>query len=192
MKKYLSLLLAGIPIMMLIGCGDTATSPDENGGAVVIEKIDSSSDEEVQNEEPADNEMSAEEPVQEAEPDSDASFYGTWQVKACQPAEVYALSEEEIEAFLNYTITYQADAVLVNDQNMNIATSSYKEQGAYTEEKFVEEYQTNVGEWWNEKSQVLRVDITSDESFFGDQFFVADEGTIWIYYEGVTFLARKQ
>ena len=52
-------------------------------------------------------------------------------------------------------------------------------------------YNVNLGEWWDNISEVTYITIDSNKSFFGDQFFVVDSDTIWIYYEGAFFLAKK-
>lgn len=127
---------------------------------------------------------------EEAAEDQGVSFYGTWEVKDHQTAEVSALSEEEISAFLDDTVTYQKNEVLLNGQKMNAVDISY-EFAPYTEQTLAEEYRANLGEWWNGKPEVSRCTVMSSESFFGDHFFIADEETIWICYEGVFFLAKR-
>lgn len=122
--------------------------------------------------------------------DNISSYYGTWSIKDCQSADISALSTEEIGNYMDYTVSYEADAVLVNGQSMNVSSPVYEFQ-PYTEEALVQDYQANLGEWWAGKAQVSCVVVTSSEAFFGDQFFIADEDTLWIYYQGVFFLARK-
>lgn len=125
----------------------------------------------------------------ETEQDNEQSYYGTWEVKDYQSARVSSLSKEDIETFLDYTITYQADMVLQNGKDVNISDFGYEYQD-YTEEMIVQIYNVNLGEWWDSKPQVLGVSVTTSEIFFGSQFFVADDETLWIYYEGVFFLAK--
>lgn len=118
-------------------------------------------------------------------------YYGTWAIKDHQAAEFSALSTDETNAFLDYTITYQNDAVYQNEQKMDITEFSYESE-PYTEESLVQDYHANLGEWWNGIGEVTHVSITTSETFFGDQFFVADDETLWIYYEGVFFIAKKE
>ncbi|MBO5057871.1 MAG: hypothetical protein J6C64_16145 [Lachnospiraceae bacterium] len=181
MKKYLQAVVIGTLLAMLTGCSDEAATA-ENGFGVEIYS------QETENEGAEDGSTAAEseEPEQ-----SDVTYYGTWAVKDYQSAEVSALSTEEIETYLGYTVTYQADAVFQNGQNMNIAGLTY-ESKEYTEDSLVQEYKANLGEWWNEKSQVMGIYIDSEDNFFGSQFFAADNDTLWIYYEGVFFLARRE
>ncbi len=135
------------------------------------------------------DEAAAENKDTEAEGD-EPSYYGTCTVKDYQSASVSSLSTEETGDFFSYTVTYQADTVFQNGQNMNIAGLTYESE-EYTEDSILQEYKANLGEWWNEKSKVTRIFITSEDYFFGNQFFVASDDVIWIYYEGVFFLARK-
>lgn len=125
-----------------------------------------------------------------AEQGEEVSYYGTWKVLDYQPAEVSALSQEEMDAFRGYILTYGPDGVFQNGHNMNIANLEYNAEG-YTEETLVQDYRVNLGEWWNGVSEVSCVSITSEEPFFGQQFFDVNDDVIWIYYEGVFFLARR-
>lgn len=92
--------------------------------------------------------------------------------------------------FLNAVVTYQADGVYMNDQKIEIAALDYEET-VYTEDLLMQDYRANLGEWWSNKEQVTRVLVSTSDSFFGNQFFAADEDSIWICYEGVFFLARR-
>lgn len=161
MKKYLLALFIGLALMQASGCAKAEEKPSE-------EAFESGT--EVQKEEP--------------------SYYGTWEVKDAQRAEVYALSEDEINAFLGSRLSYSADTFRFNEEER--AISEYEaENEAYTEEMLAEEYGLNLGEWWNNKPQVTFFAISSEDNFFGRQFFVADEETLWIYHEGIMFLAKR-
>lgn len=120
----------------------------------------------------------------------EASFYGTWEVKDYQAAAVSALSTEECSAFLGNTVTYQESEVLLNGQKANDGDIAYESE-PYTEEALAQDYRANLGEWWNEKTEVSCTTVSSSNYFFGDQFFAADEETIWIFYDGVFFLAKR-
>lgn len=173
MKRYMIIIALGVLSVMLCSCSGKAATQENDYNVTIVSQDDG-------------NVTTEEEPDEESKP----SYYGIWEVKDYQAAEVSALSADEMEAFRGYTVTYQADAVFCNGQNMNIADPGY-EYEEYTEELLAQEYRANLGEWWNEKEQVFSYTISSDESFFGDHFFVADENILWIYYEGVFFLARK-
>ena len=128
----------------------------------------------------------------EQETDYFASYYGTWEVKDYQSASVSTLSLEEMESFRGKTITYQADSILLDGENVTADDVAYEtDLLTYDYDSLTEAYQANLGEWWNNISEVTCVTIDSSESFFGNQFFTADADTIWIYYEGVFFFAKS-
>lgn len=205
MKKYLKAVVIGTLLALMTGCGDEAAADAYSMGVEIYsqetgnegaeaeggstEREDESPAAENKDTEAEGGNTAAENEGAEAEHD-EPSYYGTWAVKDYQSASVSSLSAEEIGDFFSYTVTYQADAVFQNGQNMNIAGLTYESE-EYTEDSIVQEYKANLGEWWNEKSKVTRIFIASEDYFFGNQFFVADDDVIWIYYEGVFFLARK-
>lgn len=128
----------------------------------------------------------------EQETDHFASYYGTWEVKDYQSASVSTLSLEEMESFRGKKITYQADSILLDGENVTADDVAYEtDLLTYDYDSLTEAYHANLGEWWNNISEVTCVTIDSNESFFGNQFFTADADTIWIYYEGVFFLAKS-
>lgn len=186
MKKYFLAVITGVMVMMMAGCSDTSVS-EENVFSDLIVPQESNVDE------PAAPQEADNQPVEnDSESDTDEpSFYGTWTVKDYQAGEVTALSAEEMESFKGMTVTYQADAVMMNSQNIDLTDFDY-EYETYTEQSFAEAYRVNLGEWWNEKEKVTGVTVTPSDGFFGSQFFAADENTIWISYEGVIFLAGKE
>lgn len=174
MKRYGKHILCVLLLAVLLAaCGRADQSPQNN---IPIESVDPAG-----TAEPA----PPEEPTAETQ-----TFYGAWEIKDCQPAEISALSLEEAQAFRGYTITYQSDTVLLNDQT--ISAAEYKsETELYTEEALTQNYNVNLGEWWNGISGVEHVSVSAEDIFFGDEFFVADAETLWIYYEGVFFLAKR-
>jgi len=124
------------------------------------------------------------------------AFYGTWEVVAAEPSAssdssvLCALSQDEISALLGTRLLYSEDLFRFNEEERAI-TGYDSENVAYTYEAFEEDYRINLGEWWNEKTQVMFFEISSEDHFFGRQFFVADEETLWIPYEGAVFLAKR-
>lgn len=117
-------------------------------------------------------------------------FLGDWEVRDFQAAEVSALSEEEAQAYRGVRLSYQEEAVLCGGEAV-AAGPVYQEEGAYTYDTLLEEYRANLGEWWNGIGEARLVEAAPDGDFFGNRFFVADAETIWIYYEGVFFLAKR-
>lgn len=189
MKKYLRVLLSiGLAAVILNGCRGilTGDNPAEElpetgqGGAEIglPEIVEPSNGE---------NEISNTE-----DNDNSSSLYGTWEVKDYQSAEVSALSLDDMENFRGITITYQSDSIVLDDVKVTDGNFTYETKDiTYNYDSLIENYKANLGEWWNNISEVTCVTIDSNESFFGNQFFVADSETIWIYYEGVFFLAKK-
>ncbi|MDE6435467.1 MAG: M56 family metallopeptidase [Lachnospiraceae bacterium] len=125
--------------------------------------------------------------------DNSFSYYGTWEVKDYQSATVSALSSDDMESFRGVMIAYQSDSILLDGQNVTAEGNfTYEiDDVTYNYDSLMETYKANLGEWWNNISEVTCVTIDSNESFFGNQFFVVDSDTIWIYYEGVFFLAKN-
>lgn len=201
MKKHLLMILCGSLVIVLSGCSNTKASQnnntstiteessyenDTNTMSVIIEKSEMESKTDNITTEGNQNDPNTE----KGEKNNKSSYYGTWEVQDYQAAGVSALSTEECESFKEYMITYQADAVFQNGTNMNLTEVEYQQE-TYTEETLVQDYGANLGEWWNGIEEVRSVNITSTDNFFGSHFFVADNNTIWIYYEGVFFLAKK-
>ncbi len=121
-----------------------------------------------------------------------APYYGTWEVKDSQSADVSALSSDEVSTFVGKCITYQADAVRMDGETARVGFVTYETDAAASDEaSIMEEYRANLGEWWNNVSEVTGITVDSPEAFFGHRFFVVDSDTIWIFYEGVFFLAKR-
>lgn len=60
------------------------------------------------------------------------------------------------------------------------------------ESDILQDYRANLGEWWNGISQITGVlVINAPESFFGSYFFSVDDDTLWIFCDGVFFLAKR-
>lgn len=136
------------------------------------------------------------EETQDAEDDGIASLYGTWQVLDYKPSQVYALSQQEIEEFLECRVSYYKDRFVRDGQSAGSENfgytflDGYLFQG-YAWEDIKRDFQADLTEWWNGNSMVPMGWITSETGFFGDTFFLADEEQMWIYYEGVFFRAEK-
>ncbi len=196
MKRKLGILLLILSSAMMLGaCGNTDKPQQDNPAteSVVSAENTAADDKTASEGSNAVNDNSASEAAPTSSTVAETEvlpYYGTWSVKDCQPAKVSALSPAEISTYLSYSITYQPDAVYQNDQNMNIDELQYKSE-PYTEESLVENYKANLGEWWNGISEVSYISVTAPEKFFGNQFFIVNEDTLWIYYEGAFFLAKK-
>lgn len=198
MKKYLAILLACLLFTTaLTGCGSKSDSQDSNTSGETPAQAEETETKTPQAPEAAESqpEASAPEknPAQTEETGADISaYYGTWEIKDYVTSEISAMSADEMEAYRGKTVTYQADSILVDDQDANAGSFTYEiSDDTYDYDKLTEDYNANLGEWWNNISEVTKVTVVSDTDFFGSQLFLADENTIWIYYEGAFFFARK-
>lgn len=198
-KKILLTLLIGFMMIQVSGCSKTEKEKQPVPAAKEQEELpekdtqeEAAVPEEVPEEKPSQAASEGEAEVQKEEP----SYYGTWEVKAAEPSEssnssvVCALSPDEIKAFIGSSLFYSADTFRFNEEE-RILSGYESENIAYTEEAFVQDYRLNLGEWWNEKPQVTYFELSSEDHFFGRQFFVADEETLWIPYEGAIFMAKR-
>lgn len=211
MKKsyfvFVSLILLS---MALNGCGGLLTGEDSQGGVsdvgtlpVNIDEISDSETEgtdigETSNAENRVADMegnsNTETGISDKEENNDlASLYGTWEVKdyQVQVGTVYELSTEDMESFRGIKITYQSDSIMLDGGQVADGNFTYKTGAAYNYDSLTDTYGANLGDWWNNISEVTNITVESEESFFGNQFFTVDSETIWINYKDVFFLARK-
>lgn len=106
MKKGIAVLIfISTMAFLMCGCGKKETSvlPGPESRAVLEPEKTAEEKESVQAQSPA--------------------WYGTWEVKDCQTASVYALSGEEIKNYLTYTLTYSEDSCLANGVQMETEDS---------------------------------------------------------------------
>lgn len=172
MKRIFTTLLTLSLLLSLAACGNT--SAKETLPEVMVPAS-----------EPAMETVSETKEVPEAAP-----YYGTWEVKDFQWAYISALTPEERDALIGTTVTYQEDTV--NTEGNTIGPVTYEMDDEPIEETDVaDDYRANLGEWWNGISQVTGVSVNYTDVFFGHRFFVVDSDTIWIFYEGVFFLAKR-
>lgn len=209
-KNFLSCMVIAAVMIFMAGCGDGTedlenqlVTPQTIGEGASGEEIEAVGKEEsgsVGTEgtgtEPAGEEEGAGSTKQpEAEGASeadagDAAYYGTWEVRDYQFAEVSAISSKEAAQLVSSTVTYGADGIAVNQEKLDLGEIMY-EGNPITEEELIRDFKANLGEWWNGKEQVTLISVSGKESFFGDCFVLADEETIWIFHEGAFFLAKK-
>lgn len=180
---------------------DVYAGEEGSGNAVFGENGQQSGladDEEVQPQ-PENEEISSQpenEPLQQSE--QEESFFGSWQVTDYRTSRIYAMSQEEIDEFLTYGLAYYEDAFFLNGTPVEAEGFGYVYTD-YTKEEVEEQFNVDMTGWWNESDTIVYAGITSVESdgnpslqyCFGTAFFVVDADTIWIYYEGVFFQAKR-
>ena len=167
MRKKVWMALAGCVILGLSGCGSTASD--------TVEEVQDSVSEDT-----------------EEEASEKASWYGTRVVTETKAAEVSALSEEEISEKVGNTVTYEADMVQINEEQLKI--EGYETmQDVYTPDSIKEDYKADLSAWEEGVENISFGEVISseDQEFFGDTFFVTDTGELWIYHEGVFFRTEK-
>ena len=171
MRKKLWMALAGCVILGLSGCGSTASETTEE-----VQKQESTSED-----------------IEEDGENSEApSWYGTWVVTEAKAADVSSLSEEEFTGMVGNTVTYEADTVQINEDQM--AIEGYETmQDVYTPDSLKEDYKADLSNWEEGVENISFGEVITDEDqeFFGDTFFVTDTGALWIYEEGVFFRTEK-
>ena len=190
MKKYfLVLLSSSILSTVLNGC--SGILPNENSQQ---ENLSTSEWETSESKLSKTEETSSieEKPTDNGKVDNSCSYYGTWEIRDYQSTGISALSSDDMESFQGITITYQSDSILLDDENVTVDYfTDETDNFVYDYDSLTDAYNVNLGEWWDNISEVTYITIDSNKSFFGDQFFVVDSDTIWIYYEGAFFLAKK-
>ena len=103
-----------------------------------------------------------------------------------------ALSEEEISGKVGNTVTYEANTVQINEEQLEI--EGYETmQDVYTPDSIKEDYKADLSDWEDGVENISFGEVISseDQEFFGDTFFVTDTGELWIYQEGVFFRTEK-
>ena len=167
MRKKVWMALAGCVMLGLSGCGSTASD--------TAEEVQDSASEDT-----------------EEEASEKASWYGTRVVTEAKAAEVSALSEEEISGKVGNTVTYEANTVQINEEQLEI--EGYETmQDVYTPDSIKEDYKADLSDWEDGVENISFGEVISseDQEFFGDTFFVTDTGELWIYQEGVFFRTEK-
>lgn len=129
--------------------------------------------------------MAGKEPGMEEQP-----YFGTWKIQEYRTGAVYALSQEEIADYLTYTVTYYEDAVAQNGVDLGLEDFGYEYEFC-TKEDILADFRVDLSDWWAEEETVVHGIVNSQEDFFGRVFFLGDDNSLWIYYEGVFFRAAK-
>lgn len=127
------------------------------------------------------------------EVDKEPSYYGTWEITACAGTAVaYALSQEEINDYIEKQIQifYTEDTFIYNGFAMDVPQNGYVEE-IYTEADLVNDFNVTASDLGITENEILSVYILIEGEFFGSQFYVIDDNSLLVYYEGVFFLAKR-
>ncbi len=118
----------------------------------------------------------------------EAGYYGDYRITACKgTAAVYAMSQEEIDAAIGNTLSYQAASYAWNGNTM---ATSYQEE-TYSTDQLSEDYGIEASELGIKDKEVLAVTVLTEGEYIGNYFYVLDENTLLLYYEGVLFEAER-
>ena len=120
-----------------------------------------------------------------------ASYYGQWLVtENIATAPVYALSQEEIDQMIGAELSYTEDSF--------ISPEGITDNPAYQESR---ESNAAFGEGYNGQLSLDDLSIAADEvavitiensESFGSLFYIKDDNTLIISYNGVFFMAARQ
>ncbi|WP_124065435.1 hypothetical protein [Clostridium sp. E02] len=115
---------------------------------------------------------------------SETNFYGDYQITACRgTATAYALSQEEIDAVIGSSLNYQANS-------FNTMAAGYEEE-TYPTDRLYEDFRVKPTDLGITKKEVTVVSVLLEGDFIGGYFYILDENTLLVYYEGVFFEAKK-
>lgn len=206
-RKIAAALFAGGAVFLVCGCGRKAAEADTDTTVSAHIEINLVQDTEPSGEEAesqpesslSDNSTAstAEETEDGTETETEnisggvSAWYGTWKIRDYQTADVYAMSQEEIMQYLGGTISYDRDSLTVNGQKTDEVQFEYDAE-PYTEASIAEAFRANLGEWWNGIGEVTGIHVIAQENPFGSFFFAVNEDVLWIYQDGVFFLAGRQ
>lgn len=167
MKKTLIAMLVGL-LLITAGCSTADNTP-----------ADSSAPDSAQPD-------ASESPVAENTP----VYYGDWKItSSVATSEVYALSQDEIDGFINTALTYSADTMTLN--RTSEAVPSYEET-TLTAEEFKTQFGAALSDIGIDGEEVVSVSVGIQGNMFGCYFYEKDENTLIVYYEGVFFEAERQ
>ena len=122
--------------------------------------------------------------------EAEKSYYGDWLITGCLgTSAVYALSQEEIDDYVGTQITYENDQYSYNGNSISI--NGYEEQ-METTETFAVDFGVPYSELGINEGEILSVSAMTEGNFFGGYFYVIDENTLMIYYEGVFFKGVRE
>lgn len=117
-------------------------------------------------------------------------FYGRWYVWDYQIPGISALSTEDAQGYVGTEVVYETNYVRLNGAKLPAPGFTYT-FADYTEEAFLQDYQANLGEWWNGISEITYGEVNTTDNDFGSHFFIVSDEVIWICHEGAFFLARQ-
>lgn len=122
-----------------------------------------------------------------------ASYYGDFRVTACKgTTDIYALTDEEIEDRIGTTLSYQTGIFIRNGNIIVDLTQNEFSEKSYSTDDLSKDFRVNINDLGITEKEILAVTVEVDGDLFGTNFYVLDENTLLIYYEGVFFEADRE
>lgn len=187
MKKKLLVVLA-VACVLVTACGDKVSMekvplPTETTVSTSTEVLDSTAA-------PSGSTDSAQsQPTGADATDAaeDTGYLKTFTVTSCRgTAYAYAMSQEEIDGCIGTTLSYQPSLFLYNGEPVELPQDGYIEE-AYPTDQFPQDFKTTASDLGIDEEEVLSVTLNVEGNIFGNYFYVLDDDTILVYYEGVFF-----
>ncbi len=122
------------------------------------------------------------------EMEKEADYYGDYLITECEGvSKAYAMSQEETDAAIGNTLSYHAASYSWNENTM---ATGYQEE-IFSTERLSEDYGIEVSALGIMEKEVLAVTVLTEGDFIGQNFYVLDDNTLLVYYEGVFFKAER-
>lgn len=118
---------------------------------------------------------------------SGINFYGTWEITSANTAYIYALSQEEIDAKIGTTLTYEKNFYTWNGESTWVA--GY-DRTMLTAEEFQDAFKTTLSALGVQSEQILEV-AAEQGGAFGDYAYIVDQDTLLVFEDGVFFTAER-
>lgn len=194
MKKIVWVVLLALTIGSVCGCQEkeAPAASEENAPAATKEAVMTGKTEEpAVAEETGKPDSTASDKTEAVSQKPVQSYYGKWKVEQYYSSYITAVSREEMEALIGAECEYEADYFISGETRLD---SPQYSESTETEQEFDE---ANNQSGINFQLLGITADairqISIDNSYgFGSVFYVKDENTIMIIYEGVFFEAVRQ
>ncbi|NLL77187.1 MAG: hypothetical protein GX235_08055 [Clostridiales bacterium] len=187
-NKYLFLLII---CTLMIGCGGNNKASIDEKSNIIGQTIEETEINNVKEAEDETNHVKDKTP-DNIEPKDDIKeldgFYGDYEIVACRgTSAVYAMSQEEIDATIGNTLSFRESTYAWNGNTMD---TDYQED-IYFAEQMYEDFGIQASELGINGSEITLVNASTEGNFIGSHFYVLDDDTLLIYYEGVFFEAKR-
>lgn len=193
MKKIVWVVLLALTIGSVCGCQEkeAPAASEENAPAATKEAVMTGKTEEPAVAEETGKLGTAPDKTEAVSQKPAQSYYGKWKVEQYYSSYITAVSREEMEALIGAECEYEADYFISGETRLD---SPQYSESTETEQRFDE---ANNQSGINFRLLGITADairqISIDNSYgFGSVFYVKDENTIMIIYEGVFFEAVRQ